>query len=155
MGDFMRRRLVSRLPPNSPRTISRGWRVKRQPMSTDSGAPIGGGASRDYAPAGGPLSAATRRLPWRIIPPIDKDLRIVAFAQGWPGRIMLSATFAILLNYARAGPVFHLNGVHTSVANEHVVDRAAGFVRVVAQSPSRGAEAPERIKTPGPGISRS
>jgi hypothetical protein len=68
-------------------------------MSTDSGVPIGAGASGAYAPAVGPLSSATRQLPWRIIPAIDKDLRIVTFAQGWPGRIMLSATFAILLNF--------------------------------------------------------
>jgi hypothetical protein len=43
--------------------------------------------------------------PWRIIPEIDKDARIVAYAQTFSGRLLLFAAFAILLNFLGGSPL--------------------------------------------------
>src|SRR6201999_3677247 len=51
------------------------------------------------------LAAGPRRKPLRIIPEIDKDARIVAQAQTWPGRIILLSASAIFLHTVGENPV--------------------------------------------------
>ena len=68
-------------------------------MNTDSGVSLDGGMVRTYVPAAAPERA------WRIIPAIDKEPRIIALAQQWPGRLLLFATFALLLNFLGANPL--------------------------------------------------
>jgi hypothetical protein len=62
-----------------------------------------------YAPAAGRLDPALNprmaKRSWRLIPEIDKDPRLIEYAQKWPGRILLIAAFAVLLGLLRADPL--------------------------------------------------
>jgi hypothetical protein len=62
-----------------------------------------------YAPAAGRLDPALRpaiaKRSWRVIPEIDKDPRLIEYVQGWPGRLLLIAAFAVLLGLLRADPL--------------------------------------------------
>jgi hypothetical protein len=65
--------------------------------------------TRGYAPAAGRLDPALRpeivKRSWRLIPDIDKDPRLIEYAQGWPGRLLLIAASAVLLGLLRADPL--------------------------------------------------
>jgi hypothetical protein len=68
-------------------------------MSTDSGTSFNGTLVQGYAPAAGRpgLSGQSLVSKLRLIPPIDKDPRLVAYVQRTPGRILLFGAFAVLL----------------------------------------------------------
>jgi hypothetical protein len=66
-------------------------------MNTDSGASFDSFMTPAYAPAIGPSpSSQSPKAAWRIIPQIDKNPRLVAYAQRLPGRVVLFAIVTAL-----------------------------------------------------------
>jgi hypothetical protein len=73
-------------------------------MSADRGASLDSGIAQRYTAAVERLDLSRRvrnamqKPSWRIIPQIDKDPRLIAYVQRFPGRILLFAAFAGLLS---------------------------------------------------------
>jgi hypothetical protein len=80
-------------------------------MSTDREASVDSGIAQGYTPAVDRLALSLRvrnallRQPWRIIPQIDKDPRLIVYVQRFPGRILLFASFAVLLSLLDGNPL--------------------------------------------------